>query len=223
MGRKIFVSYKYSDSNVQSLRLAETSTARHYVDVLQNLLGEHDHMNKGEADDESLDGFKDNTIASKLRDKIYDSSITVVVISRSMKEGAVESEQWIPWEIAYSLREKTRNGRTSGSNAVLAVVLPDQAGQYDYYIKDESCPHCKCRTLRTDFLFGILKRNMFNARKPEIISCEGHEGGGTVYSGHPSYIHSVKWADFQAGVEHHIGIAESIRNNVQGYTVSKEV
>lgn len=223
MGRKIFVSYKYSDSNVQSLGLAETTTARHYVDVLQGLLDDHDHINKGEADDESLAGFKDGTIASKLREKIYDSSITVVVVSKSMKNGTAESEQWMPWEVSYSLREKTRNGRTSGSNAMLAVVLPDQTGRYDYYIEDESCQYCKCRTLKTDVLFGILKRNMFNARQPEILSCDGHEGGGAVYSGHPSYIHSVKWSDFQADVDKHLGIAESLGSNAEAYTLSKEV
>lgn len=222
MGRKIFISYKYSDANVQSLGMGVT-TARHYVDAMQDLLDAHDHINKGEADDESLEGFKDSTIASKLRDKIYDSSITIVAISKGMKAATAESAQWIPWEISYSLREKTRDGRTSGSNAMLAVVLPDQLGRYDYYIEDESCPSCKCRTLKTPTLFGILKRNMFNARQPEVLDCGSHVGGGTVYTGRHSYIPSVKWTDFRADVGRHIGVAESIREKAGAYVLSKEV
>lgn len=223
MGRKVFVSYKYGDSFVQSLGLHEQTRVRHYVDKLQELLEKNDHINKGEQDDESLAHFKEGTIASKLRDKIYDSSITIVVVSKGMKGPESEEDQWIPWEISYSLKEHARNDRASKSNAMLAVVLPDESGGYSYYIEDETCPHCKCRTLKTEFLFNILKKNMFNSKKPEHVSCSSHVGGGTVYSGDHSYIPSVKWSDFCSDVNKYFETVERINANIADYDITKQV
>ncbi|NHL84370.1 TIR domain-containing protein [Lactobacillus helveticus] len=132
MGTKIFVSYKYADNDVAFLdeyNYGLYSTARNYVDYLQNKKFSGDDLNKAESDDEDLSRFKNDTIKSKLRDKIWDSSITLVLISPKMKDyGKPEEDQWIPWEVAYSLRTETRNSQRSLPNGMIAIVLPDQSG-----------------------------------------------------------------------------------------------
>lgn len=110
MAKKIFISYKHSDDSVQSLSGAtyyNTTKVRDYVNIIQNDFERTgDHIYKGENNNESLANFKDDAIRSKLSDKIYDSSITIVLISPNMVNIGLQKDQWIPWEIAYSLRKK---------------------------------------------------------------------------------------------------------------------
>ena len=137
MGRKIFVSYKYWDDDVYNLDgfTVGVPKARDYVSWLERKFNDRsDHIYKGEQDNEDLSDKSEEYIWSKLKDKIYDSSITIVLISPKMKEYyRWERNQWIPWEISYSLKEITRNNLISRSNAILAVVLPNRNNDYAYY------------------------------------------------------------------------------------------
>ena len=229
MGRKIFVSYKYSDTQVTDLGIYEKNlwggtskvetTVRHYVDRLSEILENDDHIYKGEDDGESLADFSDGHIADKLKGKIFDSTITAVFISRGMKSiWEAESDQWIPWEISYSLKEMTRNGRTSASNAVVAVILPDQSNSYDYYMTYDSV--CSCNSFKTSFLFKILSCNMFNQKKPTTKPCAT---GSIVYSGDYSYIQSVKWEDFVKDHNTYLDKAVELKNNIENYNITKNI
>ena len=222
MGRKIFISYKYGDTSVQHLSrngIWGITRVRDYVDELQEKLSSTEHLNKGELDGEDLSQFKDETIASKLRDKIYDSSITIVLISPEMKDSHLpENDQWIPWEVSYSLKEVKRSDRTSRTNGVLAVVLPDSNGEYKYMLEAKSCCPSGCTLWHTNKLFSILKNNMFNKKvkeRSETAQCD------TVYKGYPSYIHMVRWDKFVSNIDWYINLAISIRDSINDYEVRK--
>lgn len=228
-GHKIFVSYKYADNNVKNIsgHIWPADTVRTYVDELEKYISDtSDHIYKGEADGEDLSNLSDETIWSKLKDRIYDSTLTIVMISPDMKVSYLpDRDQWIPWEISFSLKEtsrKTTKGLsvTSHSNAMLAIVLPDRQGDYSYYTYQKSCCGTGCRFLKTNTLFKIMRENMFNIKNPDTKTCSD---SSTVYSGDCSYITSVKWEDFIKNPESYIQKAYDIQDNITAYNIKKEV
>ena len=168
--------------------------------------------------------LEDATIQSLLGDKIYDSSITLVLISPNMKDPLLpETDQWIPWAVSYSLREQSRNGRTSKTNAVMAIVLPDANNSYEYYIKEHTCPYCNSRTLFTGRLFKVLSVNMFNRYYPTFSTCIHHDANNRPETGECSYIPSVKWIDFISDVEGNLQRVERIKENIEAYNIKKNL
>lgn len=151
MGYKVFVSYKYKDRDVAPLPNVTCFTwCRDYVDYISSkILSKDDHIYKGEDNSEDLSDKSEVYIWNHLKDKIYDSSVTIVLISPNMKEpGKWQRSQWIPWEISFSIRETVRNGRASQRNAILGIILPNAKGSYGWYSKNN--------------LFPILKENIDN-------------------------------------------------------------
>lgn len=150
LGKKIFVSYKYKDNDVKMMpNVTQPTWPCDYVDYIKDKVLCDDDIYKGEKSDEDISSWSEDAIWNHLKNKIYDSTLTIVLISPNMKEtGKWQRSQWIPWEISFSVRETTRNNQTSHRNALLVVILPDKSGSYDYYNKKN--------------LFPILKSNIEN-------------------------------------------------------------
>lgn len=229
MGHKIFVSYKYADDNVKNMSddIFAIDTVRTYVDKLSEYIADtSDHIYKGENDGEDLSRLSEETIWNMLKDRIYDSTLTIIMISKGMREiYRDDKDQWIPWEISYSLKEISRkniNGDaiTSSSNALLAIIVPDIQGKYDYYTYRKNCCTDGCRVLETDILFEIMRKNMFNLKISDKKTCDD---GSTVYYGDSSYITSVKWDDFIKNPEKYIKKAYEIQSKIDLYDIKKEV
>lgn len=147
MARKTFISYKYSEAT--ELR-----------DAIIDEMGSDATYYKGE------DGFSDDlsdssadTIKRHLKNMLYDTSVTIVIISPNMKKS-----DWIEWEIEYSLKEITRKDKTSRTNGVVGVIqkvnggytwLKEKKGDSSSY-KDEKLP-------------SIITKNRFNQTPPVYI------------------------------------------------------
>lgn len=227
MGKKIFVSYKYADSEVQDLRSYENSTVRDYVDIFEDKLDASDNIYKGESDGEDLSHLTDNQIWEKLKDRIYDSSVTVVFISPKMRETwNSDRNQWIPWEISYSLKEVSRRNKngdpvTSRTNAMIAVVLPDKSGSYSYYLESKNCCSSGCIMHYRNNLFEIISENKFNRKKNADKYVCGF--GDTIWRGAFSYIEAVKWCDFIEDYRTYVRRACDRQDNIEEYEIRKEV
>lgn len=227
MGNKIFVSYKYADDQVWNLKPYESSTVRDYIDVFEKTVDVDDDIYKGESDGEDLSSLEDDTIWEKLKDRIYDSTVTIVFISPGMKDkGKSDRDQWIPWEVSYSLKEVSRRNKkgqpvTGHTNALLAVVLPDSNGSYSYYLEPRLCCESKCVTHHTNQLFQIVRNNKFNRKKNGSKRiCNNNE---TIWTGTCSYIEAVKWSDFIVDYHSYVDKALYRQKNIDEYDICKEV
>ena len=236
MSRKVFVSYKYKDMSVKPLKpysfieyLAPGfSLTRVYVDFLADKIELSDHIYKGEESNNDLSGYSDAYIEAKLKERISDSSVTIVLISPNMRvKNKVDRDQWIPWEISYSLKNITREDRTSHTNALLAVVLPDVNGSYDYCIYKRRCCPEQCTWHNTDWLFEIMRRNTFNRRsssiKPmDVKICDNqHE---RIHYGEFSYMPIVTWKQFIESPTKQIERVCDIRDNhIDEYDIQKVI
>lgn len=110
MGRSVFVSYKFSD-------------AVNTREKIRNKLGNEGHYYNGEKGFIALEKA-DSTIKEYLKEMIFSTSVTAVVISPMVKYS-----NWVDWEIRYSLRQPSRDGTTSLRNGIVCVIQ----NQKDFY------------------------------------------------------------------------------------------
>ena len=222
MGHNIFVSYKYKDTNVRSIpNVSPFTWGRDYVDLLERKLSKTSHFYYGEKGDDDLSDKNDEYIYNHLKDKIFPTTCTIVLISAGMKEtGKLDKSQWIPWEIYYSIREIHRKNGTSHRNGILGVVIPDKNGSYSYAIENLSCCTSGCRCIHKNWMFTILKENMFNLKTANKQRCTN---GDTVWYGESSYIPLVTWDYFIEHIDECVERVERIKDNVDDYALHLNV
>lgn len=215
-GHNVFISYKYNDSNVKRIGLNYT-TARDYVDVLQNKFClSRKIYDRSEHDGEDLSNLNEDTIRSILSDKIFYTSVTIVLISPGMNNGKPENKQWIPWEISYSLKETRRSSGKSGINGIVAIVLPDRSGSYDYIIEEAGCH----RIIKSDNLFEIISKNRYNRKNVQGTRCRC---GCITYDDNSSYIILTRWNDFISNPNLYIDKAIKNRNEHDQFIITKSL
>jgi hypothetical protein len=227
LGNNYFISYKYHDNQVHALHGNVTTNVRSYVDELVKHLNlsPEQYRYRGEYDGEDLSHLEESTIEKKLRHKLFYTSLTLILISPGMKiPYLAEKEQWIPWEVSYSLRNPTRENHTSGSNALLGIVLPDVHGQYMYFINSSTCSCGKMTyvTYSTNVIFDIMAKHICNRKSPVIHPCSQHSNQ-QIHTNNPSYMPIVRWDDFINRHQESINHALEINANIDEYTISKQI
>ena len=202
MSHKTFISYKYSEAS--QLR-----------DDIIDALGDDATDYKGETTDSpDLTDTSTENIKKNLKDMMYDTSVTIVILSPNMKES-----NWIDWEIEYCLKSISRKGRTSHTNGVVGVIQKVD-GNYDWlqYTVTREDGHVNTR-YHADKLFDIINKNRYN-QNPVVYACEKCKSYDYLNG---SYIAFVTEEDFLANPQKYIDNAyDKSENDASGYDLVKQ-
>lgn len=196
---KVFVSYKFSDGVDTRIKI-------------MNKLGDKGHIYKGEKGFERLE-LADNTIKEYLKDMIFDSSVTVVIISPQVTQSA-----WVDWEIRYSLTSTTRNGRTSKRNGVICVIQNEVTiGRLGGIVKNTSWSRDFYGHLRKDIFPSSIVGNLQNTfgNRGNILETMGLNDD---YEGCQDYVLVVSENTFLNNPDKYIDIAFERAKDPQKYS-----
>lgn len=201
MAHKTFISYKYSESKELRDRIVKS-------------LGDDANYYLGETSESP--NMSDETtqyIKEKLKDMIYSTSVTIVIISPNMKQS-----NWIDWEIEYSLKQIKRGDRTSSTNGVVGVVMKYNGG-YSWLrtAKTNSDGHTGILT-NNEYLYDIIIKNRFN-QDPKEYTCEVCENVDFLTG---SYISLIKEDDFLNNPNKYIENAYVKSKNTKNYSISRK-
>lgn len=154
MARETFIAYKYSES--QDLR-----------DEIIKKLGEDARYYQGEtAESPDMSGETVDRIKNNLKDMIFGTSVTIVIISPNLKKS-----KWVDWEIEYSLKEYKRQSTTSRTNGIVGVIMKYN-GSYDWLVsRRQNADGCTTRYIDDSKLYDIIKGNRYNLNTDDKYSC----------------------------------------------------
>lgn len=199
MAHKTFISYKWSEA--QDLR-----------DRIIDAMGEDSTYFKGETSDSpDLTDTSTENIKKHLRDMMFDTSVTIVILSPHIKES-----KWIDWEIEYCLKLETRKDRTSRRNGVVGVIMKVD-GSYDWFKYSVQKPDgCKENNYHTYLMYDIINNNRFN-QNPVQYHCETCKSYDALTG---SYISFVEEDEFLSHIDKYIDNAyDKSENDASGYII----
>ena len=202
MAHKTFISYKYSE-------------ARGLRDDIIDALGKDAVYYKGETSDSpDLTDTSTENIKKILKDMMYDTSVTIVILSPNMTES-----KWIDWEIEYCVKEITRKDRTSHTNGVVGVVMKVN-GSYDWFKKaGTNCHGNPTVSYEMDKVFDIISENHFNSN-PKQWHCDKCKTYDWLNG---SYIAFIEQEDFLEDPHRYIDNAyDKSENDARGYDLVKQ-
>ncbi|MEW5817973.1 MAG: TIR domain-containing protein [Spirochaetota bacterium] len=201
MARKTFISYKYSE-------------ARNLRDAIIVKLGNDATFYQGETSESpDLTDVNAETIKKKLCDMMYNTTVTIVVISPNMKQS-----KWIDWEIEYCLKEITREGRTSTTNGLVGVIQKVDGG-YDWFRTfNENYDGCITRIFNNSLVYDIILKNRFN-QKPKKYACVNCKCYEELTA---SYISYVEEEEFLSNPQVYIENAFNKSEEIDGYDLVKQ-
>lgn len=152
--KNVFVAYSFDDTNVAPLQGVEGETSvKDYADFAEKKMKKCPHaiaeVFRCKEDNSDLTGKTWVEIWGDVKELIYDTSATVLMISPGMKNDKLPAEaQWPAWNMYFSVHRMTRKDASVAYNPVVLVVLPDKNGSTAYFDKDKT--------------FDILKNNIDN-------------------------------------------------------------
>lgn len=201
MARKTFISYKFSEA--QKLR----------DDILFKLGGAAEFYQGETAESPDLTDTTTENIKNNLKNKMYNTSVTIVIISPNIK-----SSKWIDWEIEYCLKEISRQGRTSNTNGIVAVIQKINGG-YSWFKKlNQQLDGCTTSSFSTNLVYDIINNNRFN-QNPKIYSCEKCK---CVNEATASYISYIDEETFLSSPNVYIENAFDKSEKSNGYILTKQ-
>ena len=202
MARKTFISYKYDEARALRDRIIEA-------------LGDDATYYQGETSDSpDLTDRTTETIKEHLKDMIYGTSVTIVIISPKMLQS-----NWIEWEVSYSLKECKRGDHCSHANGIVGVVMNNWSGGTNWLTTHHTNKDgCTSVSHDSTKLLDIINSNRFN-QKPLKYVCDQCK---TVDALNGSYIALIDEDDFLANPTKYIENAFEKSTRTGDYTLHKK-
>lgn len=201
MAYKTFISYKYSEAQVLRDEILEAlkEDAKYY---------QGETSVSPDMSDKTTEYIKD-----KLKNMIYSTSVTIVILSPNMKLST-----WMDWEIEYSLKQIKRGDKTSGTNGILGVVMKYK-GDYSWLRPSiiNSDGHTAVLT-NNEHLYEIISKNRFNQNPKEYVCniCKNVDA----LTG--SFISLVNEEDFLQNPNIYIDSAYNKSKKTNNYDISRQ-